>query len=218
MEGTNLILSGVYDKRTIEFALGQGITHFSFDFRPTSVNFIQQYILEDCIDVLMKDYNPKRFKIFLKFHHEKDFMIKNILSSFEGTGIEVTLQILSNEDTEYFKALGSKLSLYYDQDVPMQAAVKSGLVESVSLSYQYLEELAQSERLYHFISNMNARLGSHFPYVIALNWDLNVSRVVLDGFDIDYVELPINNFVEVCYRNVDLSKLDKGLKNYQTFL
>ena len=212
MDTSNIILSGIYDKRTLEHALKLRLTQFSFDFRPLSSNFIQQYIFEDLISVILKDYNPERFTIYLRFQFEKDFMIKNILSSIEGKGISYIVQILSDEKEEFYKSLNSDISFCYDPDVKLGPVKKSGHLHSLTLNYAYLEEIAEKSRLNEFISNLSARGVYSIPHLIELDWNSNLSKVIIDYFNAENFVLPISPEVEVCYRNVDLKKLDERLK------
>ncbi len=212
MDTKQIILSGIYDKRTLEHSLSLGITKFSFDFRPMSVNFIQQYVFEDLLKVLSSDLNPSRFTVYLRFQFEKDFMIENILSSIRGLGIDYILQLKADEDVGYYQKLDSKISFCYDQDLSLKHVKSSGYLDSLTLNYGFLDDIASDNRLDGFVSNLSARGAYSMPHIIDLDWDSQVSKVVLDYFNCELFVLSINGDVEVCYRNVDLNKLDTRLK------
>ena len=74
-----LRIEGVYDIRTVQYLKGQGIEDFSFDFRPKSFNFLQQYrffeIIERCFH--------KNLRFFLKYQNEKDFIVQKMLNDIK---------------------------------------------------------------------------------------------------------------------------------------
>ena len=47
--------------------------------------------------------------------------------------------------------------------------------------------------------------------IVALDWYENIFPSIIEHFDFDLWSLPINQKIEVCYRNVDLKKFESNL-------
>ena len=48
--------------------------------------------------------------------------------------------------------------------------------------------------------------------ILRVDWDDNIIPSLLDYFDFEFISLSLNSKVEICYRNIDLNRMEKGLK------
>ena len=74
------VIEGIYDQRTFNSLKEVGISSFSFDFRPTSFNFYQQYRFLDLID---KCFDSSH-QYFLHFAGEADFVIQKMVDDLDA--------------------------------------------------------------------------------------------------------------------------------------
>jgi len=204
-------LAGIYDKRTMKMGLELGLNSFEFDFRPTSFNFIQQYVLEEIVKDV-QDHNPI---IAIHFQNEANFMVDNILSSFKDSSVSPRLVFSDTQNSTYYNSFKTPFYWHYSTDGDVKGVLSSSYNEGVILSYGLLEDLHHKGNLQAFISNfytmmrssgsMNKKIG------LKIDWDSNLAPSIFDLVDFDFIELSVNNKIEVCYRNVDSIKLKKNL-------
>jgi len=202
-----LRMAGVYDLRTIKMLQEKKVNHFAFDFRPTSLNFIQEHL---CLKILK---SCSFDHVFLQFDNEKDFVIKRIYELVRASfGGKITL--------EFFKVPPEidslNLPFVYHLDcleIP-EAILRSSRLVGFSLCSKFLNNLKESgnfESWLNYFYTANSGASHKNIHILSRDWDDDLFPSLFDLFDFDLVSLSINNKVESCFRNVDLHKLDKHL-------
>lgn len=204
-------LAGIYDKRTIKMAHEMGLKFFEFDFRPTSFNFIQQYVLEE----ILADIESTESIISLHFQNEANFMIDNILGSFKNSSLRPQLVFSDTQNPAYYDSFKTPYYWHYSLDGDVKGVLRSGHNLGVILSYGLLEDLHRNGNLQNFISNFYSLLEQNSrgqkSIGLKIDWDSNLAPSILELVDFDFIELGVNNKIEVCYRNVDSTKLKKNI-------
>jgi hypothetical protein len=219
-------INGIYDERTLKELALQRIIHQSFDFRPTSFNFLQEYKFLDLMETF---YLPSNF-YYLRFQGEKDFVISKLLSDlkkmlvkknpFLDGGLErVYLEFSDMLDRSFYEQFNIPYFWHYDPTVPLANYLGSPMLKGIVLSYQLLEGMHDRGTIYNFIQNTLQQIytsgNQGLRIIVDLDWDSNIFPSLLDLIDVDLLALPVNNKIEVCYRNVDVLKLKGNILHYK---
>jgi hypothetical protein len=217
-------IEGVYDLRTLRSLIDLGVTSFAFDFRPKSPSFLQQHKF---LEIMAHAYSPLH-KYNLIYENEKNYivqkmiddLIQNIAKVGGLRGMNVgnfMLDFRGQEDAAYYRSFNFPYALDYAPRAGLKEAFNSTLLSEVGISYQ-MAMLAHAEHLMpSFSRNLSQVL--HSPsmrptpkLILRCDWDIDLYPSIFDFLDVDELALPINNKIEVCYRNVDLGKLKGQLK------
>jgi hypothetical protein len=199
---------GIYDTRTLLELKRQEVDHFSFDFNPRSFNFIQERVFIELLVGFMNETD----KVYLHFIHNKDFMVQKIYSEI--------LKIRGNMDNVFFEfdeffsdvelPRGLKFFLLY---LPSIFLIQTNLDNLVGFIFPYdlIKKIHEENKLSLFYSNFLTHFKSagHDSriFILKLEWNQKINQKLLDIFDFNIVSLPLNSEIEVCYRNVDLTRL-----------
>lgn len=201
-------VSGVYDLRTIKRLQEKKVSHFAFDFRPRSLNFIQEHL---CLDILK---SSSLGSLYLQFENEKSYVIdrvfSNIRSSFEGN---VALELFNCDDsTEEVK---HPFIVNIDSENLPGWIFKSPYLKGYSIDSQFLCRLKDSGRFDPWLRSfysLNSGNSNNLLHILCRDWDDDIFPSLYELLDFDLVSLPINPKVESCFRNVDLKKLTSQLQ------
>ncbi|MBF0299420.1 MAG: hypothetical protein HQK51_11915 [Oligoflexia bacterium] len=238
MKNIKIRVEGIYDLRTIAFLKNLNIKSYSFDFRPRSFNFLQQYKF---FEILSQEYSKNSF-YFLKYENERDFIIQKMLDDLLEFSIKNNLWSKLEEmdnarattidnfcattfPLEFSDDLGRK---YYDSfkhpywwhyresnelNLLLESPYLQGIIVESDLFGQYFNQEAIFGFLQLFyIRNSNVQT----PLKLIIRTQLPNIKILLSNFNNDYVKmeflsLPIDQSIEVCYRNVDLKKLNQSI-------
>ncbi|WP_419171937.1 hypothetical protein [Halobacteriovorax sp.] len=212
----NIVLDGIYDKRSLQVAKTLAKGCYGFDFRPRSFNFIQGYVLEE----LLNAHDLKQDDIVeLHFENDSEFIIKSIIDTVEKYHPKVRLNfgLSSNHDKKILEAFNRAFSITFDEkDNLVYEKISSPLCQSVVLNYEFLHSMADKGLLNSFIVNFYSKVmrvkNEKFQLGIKLNWNSNISMSVIESLDPDYLKFEINSQVERCYRNIDAPKLSEYIE------
>lgn len=212
----NIVLDGIYDKRSLSLALTRARGCYGLDFRPRSFNFIQSHVVEEILSG--HEFNDEEI-IELHFENDADFVIQSILDTVEKYHNRVRLNFGSSGlhtklIMENFKR---PFSIIYDEnDKEVYEKISSQFCQSVVFDYDFLHRMADRGLLNSFIVNFYSRVmrgkNDKFQLGIRLNWNSNISMSVVESLDVDYLKYEINSYVERCYRNIDAPKLSEYIE------
>ncbi len=212
-----LRIEGIYDKRTMKHLKDQGLKDFCFDFSPKSFNFIQEYVfLEQILNLL-----DSTDRIFLRFARSNDPMVGKLIDDLRKSGH--TLGNVFFEFDEWSKEVSALdfsfnylLNFSKDSD-PTKLMGKN--FKGFSFNFEFFEELHRSNLLNNFASNFFTRYSSRINddclMLLKIDWHHNLLASLFDLFEFDLLSFPINSKIEVCYRNVDLKKLNSEMEVLQ---
>lgn len=215
---SRLRVEGIYDKRTIQRLKQSGLVDLCFDFRVRSFNFLQKHIFEELLDEVSHDDN-----IYLLFENEADFVIKSIVEVAQKKCKKenIFLEFSDDQDSSFYESFGLSYIWHYQSSSKNITNISSSsLLKGISLSFNELLETHNKAMLHNLSINFHALfskllLGQEGILILSLDWDSNLFSSIIEYFDFDIVSMAINNKVEVCYRNVDLSKVQDHVRYLQ---
>jgi hypothetical protein len=200
-------MAGVYDLRTIKSLQEKKVNHFAFDFRPRSLNFIQEHLCLKLLKSISFDH------IYLQFENEKPYIIerifKNVRDSFGG---EVSVEVFGSlPEIETFH-----FPFFYNikyESIPVEVVNHPNL-KGYSIDAKFLKLLKDNGSFEGWLNSfytLNAARSSELVHILSRDWDDDIFPTLYDLLDFDLISLSINSKVELCYRNVDLKKLEQHL-------
>lgn len=220
MDDLTYRFEGIYDDRTLDCLCNLGIHHFSFDFRPTSMNFLPQHAFLDMVSRI----HTSKMHYDLHFENEVDFGIQKMLDDLSekigGRAVletQVTLEFSDQLPLEIYEKFKVPFWWHYSMHPDASRIISSPLCKGLILDQVLVEKVHAQGSLFSFIQSLMQLLyQNHHSHAKALllrvDWDFNPMPFLFDQLDIEYISLPINPQIEVCYRNVDLGRLKN---NYQ---
>ncbi len=207
-------IDGVYDRRTFLALKKLGINNFLFDFSPKSFNFIQLHVFVEQIAPLIDVSDT----LYFHFNSSSDAMIQKIISDLSFLKKQIVFEC-DNWDKDYLLHGFNKL-IHFHSASDFQAHHLDDL-RGVILEHNYLDELFLKSKLNFFLNELFLTYGNFFDndkvIIIKSNSSFNLKQSLLDLIDYDLISLPINQEVEICYRNIDLEKLNYEIKNVVNF-
>tara|TARA_R110002049_G_scaffold90287_4_gene226389 strand:- start:419 stop:1087 length:669 start_codon:yes stop_codon:yes gene_type:complete len=212
-------INGLYDSKTISELLKLGVRSFSFDFRPQSLNFVQHYrVIEILKEVGIT--NDKKFT----FHFGNEFapLIEKFISDLAAE-VSVTADDWSNGLLSLEFSGREDFSVMDDFEVPYRwhlykgsnwgAAKNAKNLRGVVLPFEYLEDSFEDGSLNSLCVNLHTVFRS-CEFHLERDWSSNVFSLLMDLFDFTDMSFPIDQNVEVCFRNVDTKKLASGVRPF----
>ena len=218
-------IEGIYDLRTMKQLQDfSEVKSFDFDFRPTSFNFLQQYKM---LEILEASYDSKS-QYFLHYRDEKDFVIKKMIDDlkeffsthFGSLGIinNFFLEFSDENEFSFYDQFDQNYYWHYNPKRTIKEVRDAKYLKGICLDHSFLEDLHNKGQLYQFVQNFTQSFlpmmfQKKMGLILRVDWDDNIIPSLLDYFDFEFVSLSLNSKVEICYRNVDLNRMKKGL-NY----
>ncbi len=208
-----LVLDGIYDKRSFQFANTHAKGIYGFDFRPRSFNFVQAYVVEELLADSLFNENDI---IELHFENDSEIIVNSIVSQVANhhSNIRLNFGTSSIHQKSYLESFGKAFSVIFDaKDSNAYHKVLSPLCQSVVFDYEFLHDLSATGQLDRFIINFYSKVmkakNDKFEIGIRLNWDSNLSSSVIESIGPNYIKFEISPQVERCYRNIDVPKLSE---------
>lgn len=226
-----LRIEGIYDSRTLISLKELGINNVLFDLRPKSFNFIQEHILQD---IIKETFDP-HLNFWLKFQNEKDFVVNNILSDLRSTLNEVSdhslfyetkdfiLEFCGNEDVLELDKYQVPFYYHVSFDSNFKQIFNSKYLQGIIVDgglFKDLQERGQWDEYSHHLKNeMVKRDRKHWDMaplsiIYLSDWGEDIYPSLVEFLTPSYISLPINEKVEICYRNVDIFKAKEELVHF----
>lgn len=210
-------IDGIYDLRTLKHLKQNQLKDFCFDFSPRSFNFIPEHIFLEQLVPLLGHLD----RVFVHFPLSNDLMVAKLANDLKKAGIDLG-QVYFEFD-EWSPEVSAKnfefnYLLRYSKDLDVNKAIGKNFCGFV-FEFSLLEDLYQKNLLNRFTANFHTRFHSllkdpHF-LVLKLQWNSNIMSSLFDFFEFDLISMPISSDIEVCYRNVDLSKLSAEMNLFK---
>jgi len=211
-------VDGVYDSRTLKLLTEIGIDHQSFDFRPTSFNFLQEHHLLE----ILQDHHSQLSHYYLHYEGDPDFVVEKMLTeirALEQRGViesvdNILLEFSDQRSASFFTQFSWQYILHYYHGMNLVDYLQSGNFSGLVLPLSILRSYYQSGTLHSFVKNFYQTLrtsgvADSFQLILLADWDSDIMPSIIDYFDFDLISLQINSKVESCYRNVSLGDLAK---------
>lgn len=208
-----LRVEGIYDKRTVKRLLDNNLKIWSFDFRPTSFNFLQQYLFLD----ILKTFNGDHQSLFLHFQNEADFMIFDMLEKVKSAGLSnFFLEFSDHHNVQYYNQFHHPFWWVWDNEGDLADIIRSPYLEGLFLPYSLLIAIEKNGRLNEFILTLRQFLTINprkktIPLGLKIKWDDSISPSIFKLLPFEILSVGIGPKIEVCYRNVDLERMEKEI-------
>lgn len=218
MEAT-MRLEGLYDKKTIQVVQQEAKMGLTFDFRPRSFNFIQQYLFLDFISEVKKSTN----EFSIQYENEPEFMINDTLEKlskiFYGNFL---LEFSDNQTLSYYEQFKKPFLWHYSQHIGDISVFKSPLLKGIVLDYNLIKDAHESGKLNNFVQNFyrlthDTLIRRSGQLILKMDWASDIMPSITEFFDFNCVSLPVNSNIEICYRNVDQNKLKTSISSLKSF-
>jgi hypothetical protein len=207
-------ISGIYDQRTMKFLKEKGISFFSFDFDPKSFNFLP---CETFREIIFENYSPLD-SYHLHFSKSSQLNIENTIQNFlmaSGQAKDFLSNLyleIDDSDMKNAPDLNLPILAKIDFQSPLEQILKNPNLRGFIIDFSQLEIEKDQAKAFHFLNIIFMLKAKHNLRIdLKIPWESNISSSIFDFFPFDYIELSINRKVEVCYRNVNLSLLEKEI-------
>tara|TARA_R110000868_G_scaffold127493_3_gene335186 strand:+ start:4107 stop:4769 length:663 start_codon:yes stop_codon:yes gene_type:complete len=212
-------VDGIYDVKTIRQLLELGVRRFSFDMRPQSLNFVQHYRVLD----IVSEIGLGSDKVFC-FHFGNEFpmllekFITDLNERVSATSEDwqqgkLQLEFSGREDFEQMDQFHCSYRWHFYKGANWNKAAKAKYLSGLILPFYYLEDSLEEGTLHSLCMNLHTTFST-CSFHLSHDWGSNVFPTLTELFDFDDVALPIDPNVEVCFRNVDQTKLTLGLRPF----
>jgi hypothetical protein len=221
-----LKVAGIYSKEILERSSEEGLSHFSFDFRPRSPNFLQEYAFKD----LIENHFHHQHKYYLHYQDEKKFMVDRMLDEIKGSLLKIgrtpdfmksfILQFSDVREISYYESFPLKFIWEYHPLGDIEKIVQCSNNTGILIPYNYIRDAAQDGSLQEMtIKILRARQlksssqpnDETFQLTLQLDWNTDILPSLSEFLSFDIIELPINSEIELSYRNIDFTKMSNSL-------
>lgn len=196
-----LRVSGIYNPQLMNYLRGFNISHFTYDFRPTSFNFTQAYRVKEMLENMGKPLDS----ISLHFSEEKDFVITETLKDIkESVSGNVFLEFSGKQALEFYEQFETPYIWHFNELVNIDNLSNLKYLSKISFDHIFLERLMQFGELFNFIGKIKENLQQGQNLEIQADWGVDVMETLVDFFKFDSLCFEINSKVETSYRTPDL--------------
>lgn len=196
-------VNGVYHSSIINHLSAIGISHFSFDLRPVSLNFTQSYKIKE----MMEQTTSSLKTFYLHFENEKDFMINELLKDLNASRgqANIMLEFSGRDELEFYESFNTPYLWHFNEDINLETLTKTKNLKKISFDQLYIERLLQFGKLYDLFGDIIKLIGDKkIELEISANWDSAILETIIDFYPITSLNFEINNKVERSYRQIDL--------------
>lgn len=195
-----------------------GVKHFSFDLRPTSFNFTPLRKIVEMLD----EAGTTEDRYFFMFGTEKDFVIEQLMTMIRRkTALKRENCFLEFTDAKDLSAC-SKFDLpfiwRFNEGVDYRKMPEIENMAGISFSYEYLDELRESNQLYPFILEMLALKREEQWIDLRLDWNDHLSASVTDFIKAATYSYEISSKVEDSYRQINMGLVSSHLDHAKRIL
>lgn len=183
-----------------------GVKDWSFDFRPKSFNFIQQYAFNDCLKILNSSLSEH--SVSMRFQFEKDFMVDKIIDDLKEFYPIKNLSFELSESADIVHSEKHQIPFYWHYDFKLDSSVyKNPLLKGIILSAADCQRMQATNSLGSFIIEFcklqQEGIFKEVELLLHFDWTQELMSSVLDFLRINTYSLPINSQIETSYRQVN---------------
>lgn len=212
----SLRISGVYDQETLKLLCSQNIYDIGFDQRPTSFNFVQGHVVEEC---LQSEYKTNAY---FHFANEKEFIINSFLERMRkycSSEKKNYLEFSDEMPLEYYESFKTPFVWHFKKTSDYQKILKSKWLSALSLDNDFLNELERTNELFSFLNELFKSIKENNKKIeLSLNWNSDISNSLLDFYHFDSIHFEINPLIETTYRHIDIGLLSSSITHTKSIL
>jgi len=221
--GSRIKIDGTYNQNTITMLEELKINDFSFDLRPKSFNFIQEHVLLDILKAIYRPWN----RYYLHFENEKEYVIEKILHDVQELVVKsgnstdlvenIFLEFSDGLALHYYESFKTPYLFHLDERHRLEDLKAGKYLRSINFSYSYLHHLQQSGKLGEFVGGFLKQLKRMEPplkmeLMLSMDWNDDPFFSLFHYFQFNVISFPLNQKVELSYRNIDYELLKKYVK------
>lgn len=216
MNEANICINGIYDLRTLKQLNQMGVGRIGFEFNPKSFTFIQEHVF---LDLIKADFSENKI-IYLNFKNNKDVMIGKIVNDLTKINPNLLNNLIFVFDEYIEDNFNFPFLLKYSPYISNK--INTNFFIGFIFDFSDFEIAYNASTLTNLISNLYTKFpklaNGQLVSALNINWTDNLFSSLFDFMEFEFIQLNINYDVEVCYRNVDLNKLNIELKNKKKYL
>lgn len=184
------------------------VTTYSFDFRPTSFNFIQVARAADYMKQLEGEYQLRCL-----FENDSNLMITETLNKIEDLAEYRCLpEVFGQQSLEQMESLDLEYCWLYQNSVKLSELSDAKNLKKIILRHSDLQELNDSGELFGFLNIFNS-MELVVEYELLLDWNTIIIESMFDYFKFNELSFEINQMVELSYQNPDVHLIQTHLNN-----
>lgn len=211
-------LRGVYDLELFRYLKQIGVKHFGFDLRPTSFNFTPTRKIVE----MLESAGDTGDKCFFMFGDEKDFVVEQLTAQIRRkTALRRANCFLEFTDAKDVKAcarFGHPFIWRFQNGADYRKIPEVDLLAGISVSYEYLEELRESNQLYPFILELGALKRADQYIDLRLDWNDHLSENVTGFLQAETFSYEVGPKVENGYRHINMGLVGSHLDHARRIL
>jgi hypothetical protein len=133
------------------------------------------------------------------------------------------LEFSDINEPAYYDQFKRPFFWHYNSDGnPKRVIQESKNLKGIVLSHSHFEEYVSGGNSFSFCQNLLQMLASrdgglNLELILSLDWGIKLVPSIIDMLDIEVVSFSINRKIEVCYRNLNSTKLKENLSRIRTF-
>lgn len=208
----SLRVDGIYNLETYNKLREIGVNEYSFDFRPRSLNFLQQYRFMELLDS-----SDGLGRFYLHYAYEPDFVIQKMLDDLAKAFPEIYSQIIlvfsDTQELSFYEKFQVNYAVEYQSEEQINKLIKSNFLKEIIVDYSDLEIHHGQGKGMHFLQNIFKlkKQRNDLSLSLRLKWDFDRIDSIFDFFQFDHYVVSINQQIESQYRQVDLQKLQRHI-------
>ena len=202
-------IDGIYDKKTLTHFQNWGVNSYSFDFRPRSFNFIQQYVFNNIVKTSIRN----RDNVFLHFCNEKDYIIEKIVKDtplVKGKYSQLSLEFSDSLDVSFYEKFQVPFLWHYRSGRDLNEFLKSPFFIGLIIDINIITNIYETGQLREFSLDLGSEISLNQKngvyLILKQEWTSQILPSYLELFDFEFFSLPINSMIETGYRQVDVAK------------
>ena len=209
----HLRITGIYDQNTVSLLKSLDVYNFTFDLRPTSMNFTQAYKVSE---IIQNTYGVGD-RYTLQFDTDKDFVINGVIEKLSPAIAreELILEFCSYRELEECESFKLPFVWQYDESNESKF-LNSSYLHTVVFGQQLIQQLELNNRLYPFMNNFFQKCPAHINVELAMDWSSSILHTLIDFFPINGLVYSINNEVELQFRHVNLQLVQQHIELTKT--
>lgn len=205
-------VDGIYNIETYKKLREIGVNAYSFDFRPRSLNFLQQYRFMELLET-----SDGLGSFYLHYAYEPDFVIQKMVVDLKTNHSEIFEQILltfsDTQALDFYEKFKMNFAVEFQSDEQINRLIESPLLKEVIINYSDLEMHHGQGNVIQFLQKIFQLKSNRTDLQLSLrlNWDFDRIDSIFDFFQFDQYIVSINQQIESQYRQVDLQKLHQSI-------
>ncbi len=203
----DLWVNGIYDISTFQFLKENVVTKFSFDFRPLSLNFIQEYKMHD----ILEKCDNQDLDYSLYFANERDYVVKKILEDAKiRLGRRVVLEFEGAESEYNFSDFKTKFYWHFDLNCNFHKILNSDYCQGMIFHSKTIHEILSRPDGYQFFNDINQQ---EKEIIVYLDEGYEYPESFIDFIKVKSIILPLSSQLENSYRDINKSLLGQKINS-----